>query len=139
MFKKKCFWHKIYLWLFLSKIFLTKCCLTPINFFCQFLYIYFLICRYNVLSLMHLLSKSYQSSHFFMEGLFGRNGNPAIRLCGIMQKHHWVLAISRKYVGIFFWKVCDCPILAGLIGRNGNPALRLCGIMQKHHGVLADF
>ena len=25
-------------------------------------------------------------------GLFGRNGNPALRLCGIMQKHHGVLA-----------------------------------------------
>ena len=45
----------------------------------------------------------------------------------------------EKNVGIFFWKVCDCPILGGLIGRNGNPALQLCGIMQKHHRVLADF
>ena len=63
---------------------------TTKNIFLTILRIFY-FCRYKVLSPKHFLAKSYQSFHFFMEGFFGRNGNPALRLCGIMQKHHGIL------------------------------------------------
>ena len=37
-----------------------------------------------------------------MQGLFGRNGNPALRLCGIMQKHHRTLADISFFYGRTF-------------------------------------
>jgi len=44
---------------------------------------------YNVLSLKHFFFiKILPILPYFLEGLFGRNGNPALWLCGIMQKHH---------------------------------------------------
>ena len=42
-------------------------------------------------------------------GLFERNGNPALWLCGIMQKHHRALADFEKKILGYFLKVYDCP------------------------------
>ena len=39
-----------------------------------------------------------------MEGFFGRNGNPALRLCGIMQKYHTALADFSFFYGRTFWE-----------------------------------